>query len=84
MVNPGLDEELSDRDRLNALETVLNRVEPKFTLTGKNFEDMTDTEAELVIRKLEYLTPEQLEALRELALEDLMPHTPGMTDQVDQ
>ncbi len=43
-----LDEELSYRDRLSALETVLSRIEPKVTLTGKDFDDVTDSEAELV------------------------------------
>ena len=63
-----LDEELSYRDRLNALETVLNRVEPKITLTGKDIDDVTDSEAELVIAKLDELSTDELKILEKLAL----------------
>ncbi len=66
-----MDEELSYRDRLNALETVLNHVEPKFTLTGKDFEDVTESEAELVIAKLEELSMDELKILEKLALDRL-------------
>ena len=36
-------EELSYKDRLSALETVLSHVEPNITLTGKDFDDVTDS-----------------------------------------
>ena len=66
-----LDEELSYRDRLNALETVLSHTEPKFTLTGKDIDDVTDSEAELVIAKLDELSTEELKILEKLALDRL-------------
>ncbi len=66
-----LDEELSYKDRLHALEMLLNHTEPKVTLTDKDFDDVTDSEAELVITKLEELSTEELEILRKLALDDL-------------
>ena len=60
-----------NRDRLNALETVLSHVEPKFTLTGKDFDDVTDSEAELVIAKLDELSTDELKILERLALDRL-------------
>ena len=56
---------------LKALETVLSHTEPKITLTGKDFEDVTNAEAELVIAKLDELSTEELKILEKLALDRL-------------
>ena len=62
---------MSYKDRLSALETVLSHVEPKITLTDKDFDDVTDYEAELVIAKLDELSTDELKILEKLALDRL-------------
>lgn len=60
---------VSTRDRLEALKTILSRIEPDYKLTDKNLDDDTgDEQAQRVIERLEGLSPEELAVLEKLAI----------------
>lgn len=58
---------VSTRDRMEALKTILSRIEPEYKLTDKNMGDATDEELEEQVQKLDNLTDEELAVLEKLA-----------------
>lgn len=61
------DAKLAFRDRLDALKTILSRIEPEFKLTEKQMAEVTDEGARLEIEKLSKLSPEELSVLEKIA-----------------
>ena len=60
--------QVGTKDRLNALVTILNRIEPDYKLTPDQVDAMSDEEAEQVLEKLDDLSDEELAVLEKLGV----------------
>lgn len=60
--------EVGFKDRLSGLQTILSRIEPMVKLTETDIRNMSEGEAEEVVRNLESLSDEELKVLEKLGV----------------